>query len=183
MLYLKKKNMKFIAILFMTTYLSLSVAFGQDKSISSGEVVFHAIEKRDFSASSTNIQSQISLVTNSISIVVPVSSFKFKNAEMQKEFIQKENLNAGTYPNLLINGEISSNSDVSEEGRHIVTLNGELTIKGVTHKLETKGLLVNKSGETTLKMSFLTNGEAYGLDSGAYKDFINQLEFSIELIY
>jgi len=175
--------MKYIAALFMTAYLSLSVAFGQDKSMSSGEVIFHAIEKRDFSARSTLIESNLNFTTNSISIVVPIKSFKFKNAETQKEFTQKENLNADTYPDLLINGEISSSSDVSEDGRHIVTLSGELTIKGVTHKLKTKGLLVNKSGETTLRISFLTNGEDYELDSGAYKDFINQLEFSIELIY
>lgn len=175
--------MKSIITLFLFTCLGLSFAFGQDKSISSGEVLFHAIENRNFTAISTTVKSNLSFTANSVSFIIPTKSFKFKNAEMQTKFNQKENLNSETYPNILFNGELLANSNISENGRHIVTLKGELTIKGITHKLETKGLLVNKSGQTTLKASFLIDGKKYGLNSVTYKDFIEQLEFSIELVY
>ena len=179
----KKKLMKLVISALILMSLNAFTIFGQEKTMERGEVLFHAIEKRTFTANSSEFKSAISFTENTISLAVPINSFKFKNAEMQKEFNQKENFNSTTHPSLLFNGIILSNTSIGEEGRHIVTLKGELTIKGQSHKLETKGLLVNKSGQTSLKASFLIDGKKYGLNSAAYKDFIEQLEFSLEIEY
>ncbi len=173
--------------ILLTTFVIISLNFltilGQEKNLQSGEIVFHAVENRDFTATSNAIKSTLNFTTNSVSIEVPINRLRFKNKEDYNQFLQKENLNQATYPNFIFNFEIYSNEALTKEGRHIVSLKGEITIKGITHKYETNGLLINKSGKTTLETSFLLDGKQYGLNSESYKDFVDQLEFSVELVY
>lgn len=171
--------MKFIASLIFILLISVSSFFAQQKELSKGEILFHSIEKSDLQASSSTFKSKIDLANKTIEASIPVQSFKFQSEAHQKDFISEGNMNSSSFPILSIKGNLSSSSNLVEDRRHIIVIEGEAVIKGKKQSFKTNGLLVNKNGVTTLTSSFLLNGEKLGLIDSK----LSKVEVSVNLIY
>ncbi len=168
--------MKFITIL--TVLLTIGV-FGQEKKLTSGEINFHAIEKREVHAVNKEFSSKINLSAGEIDFKVPIDHFKFKAPLMKKHFNSDENLNVAEFPNAFFVGKITANTDITKEGRHIVTVKGEMTIKGITRPFEAKGLLINKNGTSIVTSSFLIDGTEFGLTNEKVRKFADKIEITL----
>lgn len=170
--------MKFISILLLTLLLTIQGAFSQQES-TSGQVVFHDIKNSSFKATLNTFTSKIDLSNKTIEIKIPLKNFKFDSKEGQNDFTGAEKMNMGLYPELVITGIISSNSEISNEGRHIISIEGEAVVKGKKHVFKTNALLVNKKGQTVTNASFLVNTKDFGFSSKGAE----QLEVSIKVVY
>ncbi len=167
--------------IFLALALLISTGiFGQDKKLTSGEINFHAIEKREVQAVNKDFSSKINLSTGNIEFKVPMDNFKFKTPLMKKHFNSQENINVAQFPYAFFVGKITTNTDITKEGRHIVTVKGKMTIKGISHPFEAKGLLINKNGTSIITSSFLIDGTQYGLTSDKVKKFADQIEVSLQ---
>ena len=175
--------MKSLFTLSFVLLLGVTVLFGQEKTAQSGNILFHAIAKKDVKANAEKFESKIDLSAKKISFIVPVQNFKFKLGLMQKHFNNEENMNSSVHPNATFTGEITANSNIEEEGRHIVSVKGEMTIKGITHPFDANGLLENKNGVTTISASFLVDGTKFGLESAKIKKFVDKVEVSLSATY
>jgi len=172
------KNILIAVIILFTTSL-----FAQQKELKSGNILFHAIAKKEVTASTNTFKSIIDLEQKTISFTVPIQSFQFKNKLMKKHFNNAENMNSEKFPNATFKGTILANTNIAEEGRHIVTVKGEMTIKGETHPFTANGLLVNRHGITTVEAVFLVNGLEFGLTNETIKKFADKIEVTLEAIY
>ncbi len=170
--------MKFITILLLTLLLNIQGVFSQQES-TVGEVVFHDIKNSSFIATLNTLSSKIDLSNKTIELKIPLQNFKFTSKENQSDFSREEKMNIGDYPELVITGKISSNSEISEEGRHIISIEGEAIVKGKKLAFKTNGLLVNKKGKTVTNASFLVNTKDFGFSSKGAE----QLEVSIKVVY
>lgn len=171
--------MKSIFVLILSLVVSVFSIFAQGKELTKGDITFHSITKSGFQASSTTFKSKLDLANNSVELIIPIQSFKFKTDAQNKEFISEENFNLINFPNVLISAKITSGSSIETEGRHIIEITGKATIKGKTQPFKTNGLLVNKDGVSTIKSSFLLNGKKIELK----KEELSQIEVSISIAY
>lgn len=171
--------MKTLITLTFSLLLALSTVFGQEKTNQSGNILFHATAKKEVTANATQFVSTIDLSANKIVLEIPVQNFKFKSSSAQSDFNNEKNMNAASFPTVNFVGDLKSNSEIEREGRHIVFVKGELTLKGVTKTVEFNGVLENKFGASKLNASFALDATAFGLKSEEAK----QIEVSISVVY
>lgn len=175
--------MKNLLLLFVSIIGFTIFGFTQSKTLQSGNIMFHAIEKKDVKASSSNFTSELNLDEKSVHFSVPIVSFTFKSELMQKHFFNANNMSADLFPKAEFFGDLKSNSDLTKIGRHIVKVNGEMTIKGIKVPFNTNGLIINKNGETVIKSTFLIDGHKFGLDSDKIKGFSDKIEVELNATY
>jgi len=175
--------MKKILLLLVACLGIAMVVFAQEKSAQSGSILFHAINKKDVKANTKTFKSKLNLEAKSISFEVPIESFVFKNGLMQKHFINENNMSTGIFPQAKFVGTITSNTDITKEGRHIVKVEGEMTIKGVTIPFSTNGLISNRGQQTVVNATFLLDGTKFGLDNDKIKGFSDKIEVALNANY
>ncbi|MCT4580188.1 MAG: YceI family protein [Flavobacteriales bacterium] len=175
--------MKNLLLLFATCIGLSIVGWAQEKSVQSGNILFHAVEKKEVKAQTNTFESKINLDKKTVLFVVPIESFVFKKGLMQEHFINENNMSASLFPAAKFTGKISSSTAIHKEGRHIVQVEGDMTIKGVTVPFSTHGLLTNKSGETVIKASFMIDGTMFGLDNAKIKGFSDKIEVALTAKY
>lgn len=167
--------MKSLFILTITFLLGLSSVLGQEKNIQSGNVLFHTIAKKSIKANATIFESKLNLSSKNISFVIPFQNFKTKSSSLESQLKGDENI--------VFKGEISANSNLDKEGRHIVFVKGELTIMGETKPFEFNGVLVNRSSSSNISASFLVNGKDFGLNDNLINEFAEKVEVSLSATY
>lgn len=129
---------KTILSLAVAGILVLSSAFStlENKLVSkSGHVNFFshtAVE--DISADNYKLVSTLETETGEIVFSVPMQSFEFEKALMQKHFNSKKFLDTKTFPKSKFTGNITNLNDIdfSVDGTYTANVSGELTIHGVT---------------------------------------------------
>ncbi|MCK5400224.1 MAG: YceI family protein [Flavobacteriaceae bacterium] len=129
---------KTILSLAVAGILVLSSAFStlENKLVSkSGHVNFFshtAVE--DISADNYKLVSTLETETGEIVFSVPMQSFEFEKALMQKHFNSKKFLDTKTFPKSKFTGNITNLNEIdfSADGTYTANVSGELTIHGVT---------------------------------------------------
>lgn len=170
-----------LTILAITSFVLIGIA--QNKEMNSGNILFHAINKKDVKANTKTFKSKINLTEKTVSFNVPIESFVFKNGVMYKHFVNENNMSTSLFPKASFEGKISSNSDLTKEGRHIVKVEGNMTIKGVSVPFSTNGLITNKGNDTFISATFLLDGTKFGLDNEKIKGFSDKIEVAIDAKY
>lgn len=171
--------MKLLTGLFCLLILNTSIVLAQQKELSSGEIVLHSISKTKIEAKSTVFKSKLDLSENTIDLVIPLQSFKYNLDASKNSFESKGNMNVSQFSEVIIKAKLSANSDLKSAERNIVSIDGEATIKGKTHKFKTNGLLVNKGGVSILTATFSLNGKLIGLEDKN----LNRIEVSVKANY
>ena len=134
-----KRNLQLLMLLLISCS-----TFGQKLTTKTGHIKF-------FSTTSVeNIESNNYKVTGTLSkedgkmvFSVPMQSFEFEKAMMQKHFNQPNYLDTKKFPKAKFVGKIEDNSKVNynTEGVYEVTVSGELTLHGVTKPVTSKGTI------------------------------------------
>ncbi|MDD4991145.1 MAG: YceI family protein [Paludibacter sp.] len=85
----------------------------------------------------------IDIPSGEVVFSVPMQSFEFKIALMQKHFNSPAFLDSKQFPKAKLTGKITNLAQVNfaKDGTYNVTIEGELTIKGVTKPITQKGTI------------------------------------------
>lgn len=118
------------------------------------------IEANNYSAIST-----IDKVTGDVVFSVPMQSFQFDKALMQKHFNSKDFLDTKKFPKSKLVAKISNIQQVNfaKDGIYNVNVVGDLTIKETTKKVNEKGVITVKSGKVSIQSTFKVILADYGI--------------------
>jgi len=139
------------------TFLSLAIAtismmaFAQKKTSTSATIAFDASTSIDDlpKAENKTAIAAIEPEKNTVQFEAAIKNFAFANPRIQEHFNQKGWLNSDEFPKATFNGVITNPFAVNfkKDGTYTVTVEGDLTIKGKTQKVNTPATIV-VSGST-----------------------------------
>ncbi len=144
--------MKNLILTLFLTVISIT-AFSQDKlSTTTGHIkFFSSTPAEDIEANNYKIISNITPETGNIVFSVPMQSFEFEKALMQKHYNSKKFLNTKTFPKSKFKGTITNLTDIdfTNNGTYKANVTGNLTIHGVTKEVSENFTLTIKDGKVT----------------------------------
>jgi len=153
--------MKRISILTIISVVTFSLtAFNPipEKRVSSKAHIkfFSTTPVEDIEANNYKIVSTIDPNSGEIVFSVPMQSFEFEKALMQKHFNQNGFLDTKNHPKAKFKGEITNLSDINweEDGVYNANITGDLTIKGVTKTYNEEGTIVVSGNTLNINATF-----------------------------
>lgn len=114
--------------------------------------IFSHTEAEDINATNVASTAVLTKETGDIVVSVPMQSFEFKKALMQKHFNSDKFLDTQTFPKAKFKGKISNLSEINfaKDGVYNATVTGEMTIKETTKSVTEKGTITIKNGAITI---------------------------------
>ncbi len=153
--------MKKLALLLSSAALLLSMAaFSQtaDKYISSKTHIkfFSTTPVEDIEANNYASVSTINPKTGDVVFSVPMQSFEFEKAMMQKHFNNEHFLVTNIYPKSKLKGKITNldEIDFSKDGKYPANFEGEITIKDKTSPIKETGIITVDGSLLNLDATF-----------------------------
>ena len=106
----------------------------------------------DITSNNYKVVSTLDQQTGDVAFSVPMQSFEFEKALMQKHFNSSDFLDTKKYPKAKFTGKISNLNEVnfSKDGTYAANATGELTIKEVTKPVNATGTITVLNGKVTL---------------------------------
>ena len=158
-------------ILSLSLVLTTGLLFAQKKTTTSATIAFDATTSLDALPKAENKTVIASLDTKSgtIAFEAAVKSFAFSNPKIQEHFNSKGWMDSDQFASATFKGSIVNLKEIkfNKDGVYAVTINGDLTIHGVTKPVETKGT-ITVAGKSVKAISDLSiNLEDYGVKGGA----------------
>lgn len=160
---MKKLVLSIVAVALFATI----SATGQSKLVSSKSHIkfFSTTPAEDIQANNTTAVSTINPTTGEIVFSVPMQGFEFEKALMQKHFNGEDFLNTKEFPKAKLTGKITNPDKVNfnADGTYEASVEGELTIKGVTKPVKEKGTITVKGGKVDANSKFNITLADYGV--------------------
>ena len=160
-----KKIILGAACLFVMQFVTNNASAQKVYATKTGQIFFNAtggIEK--IAAVNNQVDSKFVDATGQIILAVLVKGFKFENQLMEDHF--NENYMESTqFPKADFKGYIKNIKEVdfTKDGNYPVTVEGALTIHGVTKQVSTKGSMQVQAGKPTLIGEFNVAIKEYGI--------------------
>jgi len=169
--------MKQLIAVILVTIVGLSGAQAQKYVTKTGHIYFFAsTPMENIEAHNHQVNSALDQQTGDFVFKVLMKSFQFERALMQEHF-NENYVESDKYPNASFIGIILNISDInfSKNGVYNATVEGNLTIKGVTKKITEKGTFEVKEGKVIGNSSFNIVLSDYNIEiPGAVADKISK---------
>ena len=137
---------------------SFHVSMAQDIFITrNGQVTFVSTTPvEDIKAANNEASSILNTKTGAMQFIVLIKSFQFKKIIMQEHFNRKDYMDSDNFPKSEFKGTIIDlrKVDFKKDGNYPVTVEGNLTMHGVTNKLKTSGVISVKEGKISSSSKF-----------------------------
>jgi len=142
----------------------------------------------DITANNYKVVSTLDKSTGEIVFSVPMQSFEFEKALMQKHFNSKDFLDTKEFPKAKYTGKITNLSEINltKDGNYEAMAKGELTIKGVTNPVNEKGTIKVEGNKITLTVIMNITLADYKISFSKGKPSTNvakQVEATVNAIY
>lgn len=167
---LKLAKMKKSIVLCVAAILFISLAgFGQvaGKLVSTKTHVkfFSTTPAEDIEANNTATVSTINPETGEVVFSVPMQGFEFEKSLMQKHFNSDKFLDTKANPKAKLKAKITNLSSINfaKDGTYDAVVEGELTIKGKTQKINEKGTVTVKGNTVAINSKFNVTLADYGV--------------------
>ena len=179
--------MKNLILIIVTIALSMN-AFAQDSFVTKSAYakIFSTTSIEDIEAENFKVISKINPTTGDFIVSVPVQSFKFEKALMQKHFNQPNFMDSQQFPKIKFKGKIDdlSKVDFTKDGKYEVTITGDLTIRAVTQTVTEKGIIEIKAGKVSSNSVFIVkNIYQYGVGKPKSKTKENAIAEDIKITF
>ncbi|HXA03126.1 MAG TPA: YceI family protein [Cytophagaceae bacterium] len=156
----------------MKTFLSLllsllisSFCLAQDKYMTrTGHISFLSDAPKEKIEAHNYQVSSILTSAGDIIFKVPIKSFEFKQALMQDHF-NENYMESDKYPQASFKGKILNMDkiDLKKDGKQMADVEGEITMHGVTKKINTKATLDIKGGKVKATTTFPVTLKEYNI--------------------
>lgn len=148
-----KKTILSVLIITIIAVTSAFTPIGSKLISKNGHVNFFshtAVE--DISADNYKLVSTLETETGELIYTVPMQSFEFEKSMMQKHFNSGKFLDTKEYPKSKFKGMITNLSEIDfgSDGTYNASVNGDLTIHGVTKEVTEKVLITVAGGTITI---------------------------------
>jgi polyisoprenoid-binding protein YceI len=151
-----KKTILFLSFVALTGSL-----LAQKKTTTSATVAFDASTAIDAlpKAENKTVVAAIDTKTGSVQFEATVKNFAFSNPTIQQHFNEAKWMNSDEFPAFTFKGAVADLSKVNfaKNGTYPVSVNGELTIKGVTQKITVPatvgGGVISATSEFSFKLA------------------------------
>ena len=183
--------MKLKSIIILAGIFLSSSAFNleEEKIVTkTGHISFfsHTVAE-DITAHNYKVTSAITPSTGAIVFSVPMQSFEFEKAMMQKHYNSPKFLDTKTYPKAKFKGSIDEpKPDLSTNGKYNVSITGDLTIHGITNKVTQEGVLEVSDGTIKATSKFKITLADYEVAFEKGKPSTNiakEVELTIDVTY
>lgn len=184
---------KLTILLSSAVLLVLSTTFSQaaDRYISSKSHIkfFSTTPVEDIEANNYAAVSTINPETGEVVFSIPMQSFEFEKAMMQKHFNNEHFLETNVYPKSKLTGKITNLGEVdfSKDGTYEAQFKGEITIKDKTQQLEDNTTVEVKGNTVTATTEFYLTLADFGItfDEGEMvsKKIAKKVLVSVNTIY
>ncbi|WP_299252647.1 YceI family protein [uncultured Aquimarina sp.] len=146
--------MKLLNILLFSLLCTV-VSFGQGKFLTKqgNTSFFSSSPVEDIKADNNQVLSIIDTSTGAIAISILMKSFMFEKSLMQEHF-NENYVESDKYPKAIFKGKILDFNDVNEN-EQTVSIVGDITIHGITKKLETQGTIKKTNENISVNGDFL----------------------------
>lgn len=162
--------MKRPIFLLLPAFLSLtalSQAHAQSKYMTkTGQVsFFSATPVEDIEAKSQQVAAVLDFSTGQLAFSLPVKSFVFKRTLMQEHF-NENYMESDKYPKATFSGRFVSfdAAMLNTAGPHPVQVEGDLTLHGVTHRVQVPGSVELKGGQLLASATFPVASADYNIE-------------------
>lgn len=146
-----KKYLLLIAFFFAVLQSQAQKVYTKNGNIS----FFSKASLENISADNNQVTSVLNQQTGEMQFSVLIKSFHFKKALMEEHF-NENYMESDKYPKAIFKGQVSDIGKVGfgKDGSYPVTVDGDLTIHGVTNKVSVPGTITVKSGVISAAASF-----------------------------
>ncbi|MFN3841582.1 MAG: YceI family protein [Cyclobacteriaceae bacterium] len=153
----------------------------------SGQVSFFSrTPVEDIDAVTNEATSIINTSTGDVAFAVLVKSFRFKKALMEEHF-NENYMESDKFPKATFNGKIINTEtiDFHKNGSYPVTVQGDLTIHGITNHVIVQGLIVVTGNQLSVTSTFSIRPEDYGIKipSIVSDKIAREIEVNVKCIY
>ena len=152
--------------IIIASVLCLSGLFadGQMLMTKNATISFHShtfLENVD--AVNNNVMAVIDGTKKNIAFSLLMKQFDFPKKLMQTHF-NENYVESDKFPKATFSGAYTENADLTKDGDYTVTVNGKLTIHGVTRPVQIPATLSVKAGTVTGTTTFKLNPTDYNID-------------------
>lgn len=143
--------MKQFILLTAVFFLFSNKGYTQKYYTKNGSVSFYSkTNMEDIKADNNQVVSVLNIPTSELQFSLLIKNFHFPKALMEEHF-NEDYLESDKYPKANFKGTIEdiSKIDFSKDGNYPVTVNGSLTVHGITNKVGSKGVISIKEGKIT----------------------------------
>jgi hypothetical protein len=172
---------KTISITASVLLMMISTVSAQKYSTKNGRISFYsetAAEKIE--AQNTQVNSALDIATGDFVFKTLIRGFEFEKALMQEHF-NENYLESDKFPNSTFKGKVTNLKDVNfaKDGKYNVTVEGDLTMHGITKKVSVKGTMEVKAGSIYADSKFKVLIKDYNIK--VPNTVINNIAESIEI--
>lgn len=156
--------MSFLLILIIFS-ISITNVLGQVYLTRNGKITFFSqAPLENIEAINNDVTSILDTKKGEFAFVVLIKSFRFKKALMQEHF-NENYMESKTFPKAIFKGNITdlSKIDFAKDGSYPVTVTGDLTIHGVTKKIEVPGTISIVQGKIAGASKFPVTVKDYNI--------------------
>jgi polyisoprenoid-binding protein YceI len=154
-------------ILFLSFVVLTGSLFAQKKTTTSATVAFDASTAIDAlpKAENKTVVAAIDTKTGSVQFEATVKNFAFSNPTIQEHFNDTKWMNSNEFPAFTFKGTIADLSKVNfaKNGTYPVSVNGDLTIKGVSQKITVPATVSVAAGAISATSEFSFKLADYGI--------------------
>jgi polyisoprenoid-binding protein YceI len=153
---MKKVVLTNLALIGLTLLSAFSPIAEKLTSKKSHITFFSHTDIEDIKANNYKAVSTIETATGTVVFSVPMQSFEFEKALMQKHFNSAKFLDTQQFPKGKFVGKITNLSSVhfDKEGIYDATIQGDMTIHGETKNIVEKGTIIVKGNSVEMKSKF-----------------------------
>ena len=156
--------MKHITIILLA-WLSTTYQTGQNLYVCKNAKInlYSSAPIEDIKAETQTGASVYNASTGELDFSVTISTFKFPKELMQEHF-NSDYMESDKFPKASFKGKIQEQIDVTKDGTYPVTVDGDLTVHGVTQKRTIKGKVDVKGGVITMTSQFMVKCADHHID-------------------
>jgi len=160
---LETMTKKVMLTMIALVVISLSVTAQKQATTKTHFKFFSTMPVENIEANNYASVGTIDPTTGEVVFSVPMQSFEFEKALMQKHFNSKDFLDTKANPKAKLSGKIANLEAVnfSKDGTYVANIAGDLTINGVTKPVTEKATIVIKDGKISLNSKFNITLEYY----------------------
>ena len=151
--------------LFMIVVVFTLNATAQIYLTRNGKITFFSqAPLENIEAVNNEVTSMLDTKKGELAFVVLIKSFKFKKAKMEEDF-NEDYMESNSFPKANFKGNISDMTkiDFSKDGTYPATVTGDLSIHGITKKVEASGTITITQGVINASSKFSVKVKDYNI--------------------
>jgi hypothetical protein len=157
--------LRFLFLLIPTLLAAAGPAMAQRYLTKMGRVTFFSASPiEDIEAQNQQAGAMIDLGSGQVAFSIPIRSFTFKRTLMQEHF-NENYLESDKFPKATFSGKMHGvNATTLGQGQQKVTVEGDLTIHGVTHHVTVPGVVELKNNQLQAAATFSVAPADYNIE-------------------